>query len=178
MLDAAGSFSPAGAETAPPEVFELSWTLFGELCRALALRVYGGYDPDLVIGIATAGVLPGAVIADILQVDFYSMKITRRSAGETPQLLGTAPVQAQGRRVLLVDEITTSGDTLRLALATLRDVLPAEIRTATVFCRTTGYAPDFHALATDDLVVFPWDRQVIEDGELVVHPRYRGAIEE
>lgn len=165
----------------PQDVFELTWELFGELCRALALRVYREYEPEVVIGIATAGVLPAAVIADILQVDFYSMKISRRAGGEVrerPQLLSTTPVHAAGKRVLLVDEITTSGDTMRLALAALRDVVPTEIRTATCFCRTTGYVPNFHALATDALIVFPWDRKVIEDGELVIHPTYRGVIEE
>ena len=160
------------------EVFELSWELFGELCRALALRVYRDYDPDLVVGIATAGVIPAAVIADILQVEFHALKITRRSAGSHPELLSPAPRQASGQRVLLVDELTTSGDTLRLALAALRDVLPTEIRTAVCFARPGGYTPDFHALATDALVVFPWNRRVVEDGELVVHPSYRGWIEE
>jgi hypoxanthine phosphoribosyltransferase len=172
MLDTAGPLSPADAHTAAPGVFEVSWTLFGELCRALALRVYGGYDPELVIGIATAGVLPGAVIADILRVDFYSMKITRRAAGETPQLLSTAPVQAQGRRVLLVDEITTSGDTLRLALAAVREVGPADVRTATSFVRPGGYRPNYFAMESDQLIVYPWDRQVVTDGELVTGPLY------
>lgn len=167
--------SPFGA---PQETFDVSWEVFGELCRALALRVYREYDPDLVVGIATAGVIPAAVIADILQVDFYSMKITRREAGESPELLSTAPVQAEGRRVLLVDEIISSGETMRLALAALRDVLPAEIRTAACFSRPGGFQPDFHALATDALIVFPWDRRVIEEGELVVHPTYRGVVEE
>jgi uncharacterized protein len=175
----AAAFGGAGSS---PEVFELSWELFGELCRALALRVYREYDPDLVIGIATAGVIPAAVVADILQVDFYSMKITRRADGqqvsEAPMLLSTAPIQAAGKKVLLVDEITTSGDTLRLALAALRDVVPEEIRTATCFCRPNGYAPDYHALATDDLVVFPWDKQIIEEGQFVVHPTYRGRVGE
>jgi uncharacterized protein len=182
-----GGFVPPGIPGMPgggrpSEVFELSWELFGELCRALALRVYREYDPDLVVGIATAGVIPAAVIADILQVDFYSMKISRRAEGQrvrqSPMLLSTAPVQAAGKRVLLVDEITTSGDTLRIALAALRDVVPEEIRTATCFCRPNGYAPDYHALASDDLIVFPWDRQVIEDGQFVVHPTYRGKLEE
>ena len=166
---------------APKEVFELSWELFGELCRALALRVYREYDPDLVVGIATAGVIPAAVIADILQVDFYSMKVSRRSGGRVlaaPELFSTAPVQAEGKRVLLVDELSTSGDTMRIALAALRDVLPAEVRTATCFSRTTGYSPDYHALATDALIVFPWDHKIVQDGELVVHPMYRGRIEE
>ena len=87
-------------------------------------------------------------------------------------------VGANGQRVLLVDELTTSGDTMRLGLATLRDVRPLEIRTAACFCRPQGYQPDFHALATDALIVFPWDRKVIEDGELVVHPTYREMVGE
>jgi hypoxanthine phosphoribosyltransferase len=159
------------------EVLEVSWELFGELCRALALRVYREYDPDVVVGIATAGVIPAAVIADILQVDFYSMKISRPTADARPELVSTAPPQAGGNRVLLVDEITTSGETMRLALAALRDVLPAQIRTATCFCRSGGFHPDFYTLPTDALIVFPWDRRVIEDGELVVHPTYRGVVE-
>src|SRR5690606_40115419 len=100
---------PPSTSPSTTGVFELSWDLFGELCRALALRVYREYDPDIVVGIATAGVIPAAVIADMLQVDFYSMKISRHADGEVqerPQLLSTAPVQAAGRRVLLVDEIT------------------------------------------------------------------------
>jgi uncharacterized protein len=173
---------PSAADKRSTEVFELSWEVFGELCRALALRVYRDYDPDIVVGIATAGVIPAAVIADILQVDFFSMKISRRADGQqvraAPMLMSTAPVQASGKRVLLVDEITTSGDTMRIALAALRDVVPEEIRTATCFCRPGGYTPDFHALATDDLVVFPWDRQIIEEGQFVVHPTYRGRVEE
>jgi len=170
----------SGSRTAA--TFELSWELFGELCRALALRVYRDFDPDIVVGIATAGVIPAAVIADILQVDFYSMKISRRAdrqqVSDTPVLYSTAPVQAGGKRVLLVDEITTSGDTLRLALAALRDVFPAEIRTATCFSRANGYTPNYYAMATDDVIVFPWDKQVIEEGQFVVHPLYRGRVEE
>jgi hypoxanthine phosphoribosyltransferase len=180
---------PVGAHgMSPPldgreqETFVLSWELFGELCRALALRVYRDYDPEIVIGIATAGVIPAAVVAEILQVEFYSMKISRRTERQQfsamPVLYSTAPVQAAGKRVLLVDEITTSGDTLRLALAAVRDVVPAEVRTATCFCRPGGYTPDYHALATDDLIVFPWDRQIIEAGEFVVNPAYRGHVEE
>ncbi len=173
-----GSTSRLGMPTST-EKFELSWELFGELCRVLALRVYEDFDPDLVIGIATAGVMPAAVIAEILQVDFFSMKISRRSGRQVvrdyPEILSGAPSQSVGRRVLLVDELTTSGDTLRVATAAVRDMVPLEIRTATSFVRPGGYRPDFFALETDALIEFPWDRQIVEDGELVVHPRYRAG---
>ena len=167
--------------SAQQPAFELSWELFGELCRVLALRVAREYDPEVIVGIGTAGVLPAAVIASILRVDFFTLKISRREEGERvydyPRVLSEAPRQARGRRVLIVDEITTSGDTLRLALAAVRAVGPEEVRTATSFVKPGGYRPDYHALETESLIVFPWDRQVVsDDGELVVHPAYANAI--
>src|SRR5690606_8400784 len=123
--------TPLNAKRAPgmPEtdLLELSWEFFGELCRALALKVAGdGYRPDLVIGIAKAGVIPGAVVASILRTDFYSLKISRDAGGgqsrARPQILSAAPKDAAGKRVLVVDEICTSGETLRLALNAMRQV--------------------------------------------------------
>lgn len=164
---------PVGATAG---TFELSWELFGEFCRALAVRVSRDYRPDLVIGLATAGVMPAATVATMLQADFEAMKVTRRERGQVvhafPRVLSPTPVSARGRRVLIVDEITTSGDTLRLALAAVREVGPAEVRTATSFVRPGGYRPDFFAMETEALIVFPWDRQVIEDQELVTPPIY------
>jgi len=155
--------------------------MFGELCRALAMRVAREYKPEMVVGIARAGVIPGAILASLLSIDFYSMKISRRQGGEKvrdrPAVLSAAPSQARGKRVVLVDEISTSGDTLRLGLAALRDVHPAEIRTATTFVRPMGYQPDYHALETDQTIIFPWDRKVFDGEEWIVNPRYQGAIE-
>jgi uncharacterized protein len=141
---------PGVPGAAQHEVFELSWELFGELCRVLALRVAREYQPEMVIGIATAGVIPAAVIAGMLRVEFYSMKISRREGGavvrERPQILTAAPPQAAGRRVLLVDELSTSGETMRLALAATREVGPAEVHTAASFVRSGGFRPDYFSL--------------------------------
>ncbi len=165
----------------PTEHLELDWAMFGELCRALALKVARDYAPEAIIGIARAGVIPGAIMASILRVDFYSMNISRKHGDEIrerPEILSAAPRHVRGKRVLIVDEITSSGDTLRLALAAVRDVQPAEVRTATSFARTTGYQPDYSALTTDANVIFPWDRKVFEGDELIVNPRYDHVIDE
>jgi hypoxanthine phosphoribosyltransferase len=42
---------------------EVDWPFFGELCRALALRVAAEYQPEVVLGVAKAGVIPGVVVA-------------------------------------------------------------------------------------------------------------------
>lgn len=165
----------------PGEFLDLSWEMFGELCRALALKVARDFDPDLVVGIARAGVIPGAVVASILRKDFYALTISRREGGEVvrdrPAVLSAAPLQCQRKKVLLVDEITSSGETLRMGLASIRDLGPQEVRTATSFSRHGGFRPDFTALQTDATIVFPWDRKIYEEKDLVVNPRYEGFRE-
>ena len=164
------------------EFLDLSWEMFGELCRALALRVARDFEPDLVVGIARAGVFPGAVVASVLRRDFYALTISRREGGELvrdrPAVLSAAPLQCEGKRILLVDEITSSGDTLRLGLASVRDRNPEQIRTATSFSRPGGFQPDYVALQTDATIIFPWDRKIFEGEDLVVNPRYEGVVEE
>ena len=156
--------------------------MFGELCRALAFKVARDFDPELVVGIARAGAIPAAVVASILRIDFYSMKISRKVGEELvrerPAILSAAPPQARTKRVLLVDEIATSGETLRLGLAAIRDVGPREVRTATSFARPMGYKPDYFALETDQTVIFPWDRKIFDGDRWVVNPRYEEVLEE
>jgi hypoxanthine phosphoribosyltransferase len=162
----------------PLGVMEVDWALFGELCRALALKIFREYDPQIVIGVAKAGVIPGAVVASILQRDFASMAITRTETGSSPVVIAAPPRLVTGKRVLIVDETCDSGDTLKLALNAVRDLQPAAVKTAVSF-RTGGYKPDFHALATESFIILPWDREIIVDGEIVMRPDYaeklRGA---
>src|SRR6059036_2709978 len=96
----------------PRGVLEVDWPFFGELCRALALKIFREYDPEVVIGIAKAGVIPGAVVASILQRDFASIAITRTGTGTSPVVIAGPPRLVTGKRVLVVDETCESGDTL------------------------------------------------------------------
>ena len=161
-------------------VLEIEWPFFGELSRGLALKVARAYDPEIVIGIATAGVIPGAVIAAILGREFHSLVVSRKfrasSARETPEVFGGAPQEVRGHRVLIVDETCDSGDTLRLAISAVNEAGASEIRTA-VSIRTGNYAPDFHAIATESTIILPWDREILVDGELRPNPLYAAAID-
>jgi hypoxanthine phosphoribosyltransferase len=172
--------SPRRTTVEPSQgVFNVEWPLFGELSRSLALKVAREYDPDVVIGIATAGVVPGAVIAAILDVEFHSLLVSRRYHAEhpreTPAVFGQVPPEVRDRHVLLVDETCDSGDTLRLAVSAVVNAGAAEVRTAVAF-RTGDYAPDFLGIATESTVILPWDREVLLDGELVPNPRYAEAL--
>ena len=150
-------------------VLEVDWPLFGELSRALAVKVARVYDPEIVVGIATAGVIPGAVIAAILGREFHSLVVSRRyhaeSVRETPAILGAAPTEVRNRRVLLVDETCDTGETLRMAVSALVNAGAADVRTAVSF-RTGPYEPDFSALETESTIILPWDTDLLgEDGQ-------------
>ena len=83
-------------------ILEIDWPLFGELCRALALKVARSYDPEIILGVAKAGVIPGAVVASILEREFSSMTVTRKKAGAMPVVVSGPPATIRGRRVLIV----------------------------------------------------------------------------
>jgi uncharacterized protein len=159
-------------------VMHIEWPLFGEMSRALALKVARAYDPELVVGIATAGVVPAAVVSAILDREFHSIVVSRRyraeTVRETPAILGSAPPEVRGHRVLIVDETCDSGATMRLAVAAIVNAGAGQVRTAVCF-KTGSFEPDFHALATQSTIVLPWDREVLVDGELVPNPMYEGA---
>lgn len=158
-------------------VLQVEWPLFGELSRALALKVAHEWEPDVVVGIATAGVVPGAVVAAILGKEFHSIVISRRldatEERETPAVLGAAPPSVRKRRVLIVDETCDSGETMRLAVAAIVNAGAKEVRTAVSF-KTGSFDPDYYALQTDSTIVLPWDREVLLDGDLVPNPKYKG----
>ena len=162
-------------------VLEVEWPFFGERSRALALKVARNFDPEIVVGVATTGVIPGAVVAAILNREFHSILVTRREGvtrvRSVPAVIGAAPSAVRGRRVLVVDETCDSGDTLRLAVAAIVNAGAAEVRTAVGF-RTGSYAPHYHALATESTIVLPWDREVLVDGELVPNPLYADALKD
>ncbi len=158
-------------------VMEVDWPFFGELCRGLALKVSRDYQPDLVVGIARAGVIPGAVIASILRCDFASIALRRDHEGEAPALVSRPTLSPKGRKVLLVDETCDTGDTMRLAASVMREEGAKALKTAVSF-NTGAFKPDYVALTTKAFIILPWDRWVVADGELVVRPDYEEALKE
>lgn len=160
---------------APRSVLQVEWPLFGELCRSVALKVWKEYQPDLVVGIARAGVIPGAVTASILRCDFASLTLRRSAEGEAPALISRPTLSPRGRKVLLVDATCASGDTMRLALSVMKEEGAKTVKSAVAF-KTGEYQTDFFGLQTDNFIILPWDRDVIEDGEIVMRPDYEEAL--
>lgn len=75
---------------------------------------------DIVYGIATGGVVPAALVALRLGVPFRRIEINYRASDNTPcrpapELLAPVEAPAPGTRVLLVDDVTVTGQTFAVA---------------------------------------------------------------
>ena len=160
----------------------ISWDEFHGLVKALAVAV-APWRPEVVLPVLRGGAYAGTLLAHMLQVEVYPVRLSRRQddvvVRQTPLWLVEPPAAVAGRRVLIVDEMCSSGETLRLVKERALALGAAEARTATLYAHTWGVeAVDYTGLISDELVMNPWDREVYRDGAFVFHPEYVAALAE
>jgi hypothetical protein len=139
-------------------VREISWAEFGDIARALAERIGRDFRPQVILGVVNGGVFVGGALAAALQAELLPVKIEKRS-----RIAGERLPSLAGKKVLAVDDVTSSGQTLGKATALALQAGAAEVRTAALVVRPRGNKTDFHAMETDEVVVFGWDYQLQGD---------------
>jgi hypoxanthine phosphoribosyltransferase len=153
------------AAEGPREV--LTYERFGLAVRELTTEVVdSGYRPDWIVGIARGGLLlAGAVgyalplknIATI-NVEFYTDVDQRREAPVVlPPVLDL--VDLAHTRVLVVDDVADTGETLQMVLDLLRPTVE-EVRSAVLYEKSrSAVHPDYVWRRTDDWINFPWSTE-------------------
>lgn len=137
------------------------------LSRILARKIKAsGHMPDLIVAIGRGGYVPGRLVSDFLLFDnLTSMKIEHytRAADmwEEARIKFPLPVDITGIKVLILDDVTDTGETLRLAVDYALSLKPAEVRTAVLqhkICST--FTPDFYAqkVLKWRWIIYPWAR--------------------
>lgn len=80
---------------------------------------------DYVVGIAEGGIVPASLLAHQLGCSLRLLQINYRASDNSPQrptpaLLADIPSLPEGSRILLVDDVSVSGQTLALARSLLQ----------------------------------------------------------
>lgn len=158
----------------------VSWERFEQLVRILAEQSES-FEAQIILGIARGGLFPATMLSFILRREFYPVRLTRRFndavVRDEPMWLVRPPDKVKGRRVLLVDEIADSGDTLAAAAAEVRHLGASDVRTATLYAHTWAEPrPDYVAFTSDALILNPWDREVLVEGQWATHPELAEAL--
>jgi hypoxanthine phosphoribosyltransferase len=162
------------------DIRPISWQLFHGLCKGLVVAV-SRYRPEIILPIGRAGYYPGTLIAHMLRVEPYPIRISRRVKDivtyQSPQWLVEPPPEVRNRRALVVDEICSTGETISMARQQVEALGARGVRSAVLYAHTKGVSvPDYVGLITDALILNPWDREVYKDGGFQFHPEYVEAL--
>ena len=162
-------------------VEEIDWQWFAALARKLAQELADA-EIEAIVGVARAGLVPAATVACALRCDLFPVRVTRRDndvvVRESPVWKVDVSPEVAGKVVAVVDEMADSGETLALVAARVRVLGAARVVTASLVAHSwADPAPDHVALTTDALVIFPWDKEVLIDGQWQTHPELAAALD-
>jgi hypoxanthine phosphoribosyltransferase len=143
----------------------MDWNYFYNLAGIVAKKINSsGYNPDVIVGLARGGWVLARVLCDFVGVkDLVSLKVEHWGVTATPD--GTAKlkhplnVDLTGKKVLVVDDISDTGESMRVAVEYLKTLAPSEIRTASLQHLTCS---KFKADYVGEVlpwrwVIFPWN---------------------
>ena len=152
------------ADLVDPAHEVLTYETFGTAVRELAERIHDSeYNPDWIVAIARGGLVIGGALAYALghkniatvNVEFYTGIDERLDVPvELPPVLNLDNIA--DRRVLVVDDVADTGETLRLVLDKCSPAVEA-VRSAVLYSKPrTVVKPDYVWKDTDRWIDFPW----------------------
>jgi len=148
----------------------LTWGEIQRLARRLARLIQtSGYQPDIVIAIARGGYVPARLICDFLDIyNLSSIRVAHYTTGahknQVARLSSPLNIDVHGLRVLIIDDVSDTGDTLQVTLDHVRSFNPTEVKIGVLHHKTvSSIAPDFYAkkIIKWRWLIYPW--AVIED---------------
>ena len=147
----------------------MDWNYFYKLASKVADKINSsGYKPDIIVGLARGGWVLARILCDFVGVkDLFSLKVEHWGVTATPD--GTAKlkhplnVELTGKKVLIVDDITDTGESMSVTVEYIKSLNPSEVRTAALQHLTCAkFKADY---VGEELpwrwVIFPWN--FIED---------------
>ena len=149
----------------------VSWDDYHGLIEKLALKVYAsGWEFDQILCLARGGVRPGDILSRIFDKPLAIMSTSsyRENAGTVQGRLDiaryiTLPRGELEGRVLLVDDLADSGETLKAVESHLKDghAKITELRSAVIWVKgISTYLPQYYV---DMLPTSPWIHQPFEE---------------
>jgi uncharacterized protein len=162
-------------------VLPISWDEYFAICKGLA-RAVAPFRPDLILGIIRGGMYPATLLSHLLRYpELYAIRVTSRYQDEIvhdrPVWVVRPPDAVAGKKVLVVDEIAGQGLTLAMATNEVARMGAQEVRSAVMYAHQRGKeVPDYIGIISDELILNPWDREILRDGQFQPHPEYLGAF--
>lgn len=147
--------------------FEIpSWNQIYRLLLKLAEAVRkSGFEPDLIVGVSRGGWIPARIMSDLLETpklanvtaEFYvGVAETKRE----PTITQPVSLPVKGAKVLVVDDVADTGESLKVVNSHLKNQGASEIKIATIYYKPWSViVPHCYEKETRCWIVFPWERK-------------------
>jgi len=155
-------------------VREITWNDFASLAARLA-ELLEPFQPQVILGIARAGLFPATAVACSLRRELFPIRLTRRMNDEilykSPVWKVPVPQDVAGKIVVIIDEIADTGQTLAIAADRATTLGAVQVVTACLVSHSwANPAPQLSALVSDEFIIFPWDQHILDRGKWITHP--------
>jgi len=148
-----------------PKYVAPSWDEIYDLMVNLGRKIKESkFKPDVIVGVSRGGWPPARIMSDLLnnpnlanmKVEFYKdIGVPSKS----PRITQPVTSDVQNKKVLVVDDVADSGQSLRAVRNHLRRKGTEEIRVCTIYYKPHSiYIPDYFAKRTSSWIIFPWER--------------------
>ena len=147
--------------------FEIpSWDQIYDLLLNIANRIHkNGFKPDIIIGVSRGGWPPARVMSDLLEnpkvanvaAEFY---VGVAETKGKPVITQPVSVSVKGKKVLVVDDVADTGESLKLVQSHLDEQGATEVKTITIYYKPWSVIiPDYYEKETRSWIIFPWERK-------------------
>jgi hypoxanthine phosphoribosyltransferase len=123
-----------------------------------------GWKPDAIVGIARGGWVHARIQCDLLGVkDLFSVKVDHWGVTATKDGKAklTCPLTGDvvGKNVLVVDDITDTGESLTMAVNHVKESKPSEVKSATLMhIAGSKFVPDYYGVEVAwAWEIWPWN---------------------
>lgn len=145
-----------------------NWDYIYSLCRNISTEIKcSGYEPDVIIALARGGWFAGRVLCDFLGLDDLSSLKIEHYIGDTAIDTGEPYIRyplsnavMEEKKVLIVDDIVDTGESMLSAKAYVENHNPTEVRTASLqYLGSSKIDPDYVGERLEDWawIVYPWN---------------------
>ena len=148
-----------------PEYYVPKWEEIEEgILYIVEKMINENFIPDVLVAVLTGGVIPAKLISDavgIKEIKYIDIKFYKgvEERGRKPVIKAVYVDGIENKKVLIVDDVVDTGETLDAVNNILTMYNPSIIRSAAIYVKPWSRKyPDYYYKMVDKWIIFPWDK--------------------